>query len=508
MVQGMENKKTNILNSIFSSERPHKCEWAVTAVLLAVIFFTLYYGDNIGMFLVYFWNNHGLLTGQNLNALGSNQLSYGIVQQIICEIWTLPANIVYLIHWYEVANTITVLWYKLGVAIVFCFSLKELKKLAHNLGIEKNDIEWGSLMLLSTILVALPVFHIAQTDSLYIWFLLIAFNSYFDKNRRRMLIFFALAVSCKYLAVFAIIPFIALTEKRIIYIFRDALVSMILVPIQYVWYRIIQILNLRLFDFGQIMVDKEVTSTDSVGNAVTSTVQMTQNEANVGSISHFFHKTLFFEIPAIHKDSYASLLVVIFVLFCIWCYIQNPKEGTDDTERQLWNYKCIYVISMSWLIYFCLGSPNPYWIVDMYPFMILMILMRKDRLKVNLILENLYTLTLFLVYIVRFGHVYGGSSNLDYLLLQGLKKGVYDGAEGPQVYGYLKRFGIDDVMGIVVAVCLASAIGMVIVNYPKTKIDEGLSDDNRVRVLHGNVLWQIAVLAVWYVICVWAVSSW
>ena len=97
---------------------------------------------------------------------------------------------------------------------------------------------------------------------------------------------------------------------------------------------------------------------------------------------------------------------------------------------------------------------------------------------------------------------------MDYLLLEGLKKGIYEMDKGPQVYGYLNKLGINTFMSVIVAVCLATAIGLVAVNYPKTRINEGLSENDENRIFHGFVIWQLAVLAIWYVICVWAVSSW
>ena len=483
-------------------DKYNEIEWICLSVITLLFFFTLYYGDNIGMFLIYFWKNDLLLSLNSVFALGDNQLPYGIVQQLFCELWALPVNLVYKIRPFNVANTFTVLWYKASMVFVFGLVIREIDKIAHKLGIDDKSIKWLRILLISTITVALPVYHIAQSDVIYLYLVLLAIRLYFEEKYKWMIFAFALAISCKYIAVFAFIPLILLTEKRIFRIIRDCVLGVSLIPLQHAWYKLITFIDSKLLGNGTMIVEKEVFVKDAAGNTVKSQVLATTDEAYGGFMSHYLHKALFFEIPAIHKNNVASVLVVLFILLCIWCYLQKKED-----EEQ-WKIICFFAIASGMFIFFCFASPNPYWIVIMYPILYLLIFLHRDRIRANLLLINGFSLTLFVTYIVNYPHVYGGSSNLDYLLLEGLKKGIYEMDKGPQVYGYLNKLGINTFMSVIVAVCLATAIGLVAVNYPKTRINEGLSENDENRIFHGFVIWQLAVLAIWYVICVWAVSSW
>ncbi len=495
-------KKIKELKQNLIVDKYNAIEWGILAIVLLCFFLTLFYGDNIGMFLIYFWKNDQFLRLNTISALGDNQLTYGLVQQLFCELWALPINIAYLIRPFMVANTFTVLWYKLAMVFVFCLVLRETDKICRFLDMEERYIKWMRILMISTITVALPVFHIAQTDVLYLYFLLLAIRFYYEEKQWKMLIAFALAVSCKYLAVFAFIPFILLIEKRIVRIVRDCAVGISLVPIQMIWYKLIALADYKILGRTRSLIEQEVFVVNEAGNTVKDTVMATTDEAYSGFMSHYLYKALFFEVPAIHKNNAASVLVVLFVLLCIWCYVQKKND------KEQWNRICFYAMTMGWMIFFCMASPNPYWIVVMYPFMFILIFLDRERLRTNIILTNVFSLSLFVTYIVNYAHVYGGSSNLDHLLLRGLKKGEYDMEYGPQVYGYLSRLGIDEFMSIIVAICLASAIGLVVVTYPKVRISEELTQKEEDTLLHGVTIWQIAVLAVWYVVCVWAVSSW
>lgn len=126
-----------------------------------------------------------------------------------------------------------------------------------------------------------------------------------------------------------------------------------------------------------------------------------------------------------------------------------------------------------------------------------------------MLLMNAFTLTMFLVYVVNTHWVYGGSANLDYLLLKGLlPEGHVSTSEGPYVARYLNNLGIESFMNVITAVCLAAVIGLVAVNYHKSKVDDGMSEKEEKTVMHGFAIFQIGFLWLWYLINVVVVSRW
>ena len=479
-------------------DRLNAVEWIFLCIILVFILVTLFYDDNAGMFLNYFWINDNAFHGDNINFLGNNQLSYGIVQQYFCELWCLPVNIIYLIHPFTVHTTAALIWYKFSMAFVFPLCMREMIKLGRIFDISKERIKWMLILFCSTILVALPVFHIAQTDILYGYLVLVSLRYFFEDNWKRFIIFGAMAVSCKGIALVVMIPLVLLREKRILRIIRDSLLMVSIFVGERILYRIVDAVNAVFFA-------KPVTngSATALIEANTNTTESGYDIVSAGLIPHFYHKALFFEFGAVRKGYTASVIVVLFVLLCIWCYVQI-KEDTYAFRQ-----KCIYSTVVAWMIFFVYASPSPYWIVAMYPFLFLLLFINYDRIRINILLETGFTLAMFLVYLIDTFWVYGGANNLDLLLLKGLlPEGHVSTTEGPYVARYLNNLGIGSVMNVITAVCLACAVGLVVVNYYKTNIKEELEPKYEKTLMHGFTIFQIGFLYVWYAVVVYVVSRW
>ncbi len=473
-------------------------EWIVLGIIILFILVTLFYQDNLGIYLVTYWVNEGLFIKGSIRLLGNNQLPYGIVQQIFCMLWVLPVNLLHKIIDFDVACTAVVIWYKLSMSVGMTLCMKEMLTLGEILEITKERRKWMLILFCSTILVALPVFHIAQTDIIYAYILFIGIRYYLKDDLKRFLIAFAMAISCKTIAIFIFIPLVLMREKRIVYIIRDTILGTAILVVERLWFKLIDKIDAAITSrTSQIMFTKE-----EIVDGTTVVTEKTLDEVNTGFFSHFYHKMLYFEFPAIRKGYLASVLVVLFALLCIWCYVQVKED------EMMWKQKTIYAISVAWMIFFANASPSPYWIVVMYPFWFLLFFMKPERIKTNLLLHNVFTLTMFLVYVVNTHWVYGGSSNLDYLLLKGLLKPEHNSKDGPYVARYLNNMGIESFMNVITAVCLASVIGLIAINYHKVSVNDRMNEAQERKTMHEFTIWQIGVLLLWYVINVWVVQRW
>lgn len=473
-------------------------EWIVLGIIIFVILVTLFYQDNLGIYLVTYWINEGLFTKGSIRFLGNNQLPYGIVQQVFCTLWVLPVNLLHRIVDFDVACTAVVIWYKLSISVGMTLCMKEMLTLGEILEITKERRKWMMILFSSTILVTLPVFHIAQTDIIYAYIILVGIRYYLKDDFKRFLIAFAMAISCKTIAIFIFIPLVLMREKRIVYIIRDTFFGTVILVVERLWFKLIDKIDAAITGrTSQIMFAKK-----EVVDGATVVTEKTLDEVNTGFFSHFYHKMLYFEFPAIRKGYLASVLVVLFALLCIWCYVQAKED------EMLWKQKTIYVTSVAWMIFFANASPSPYWIVVLYPFWFLLFFMKPERIKTNLLLHNGFTLTMFLVYVVNTHWVYGGPSNLDYLLLKGLIKPGHDSVDGPYVARYLNNLGIESLMNVITALCLATVIGLIVLNYHRVSIDDRLDEIQERKSMHSFTIWQIGILAVWYVINVWVVQRW
>ena len=93
----------------------------------------------------------------------------------------------------------------------------------------------------SNILVVLPVFHIAQTDVIYLYFMLKGTEAYIKDDTKGLVLWYVIANSIKFIPIFIFIPLVLLKEKRILVCVRNIVLGCILIPVQQLWYRIIDL---------------------------------------------------------------------------------------------------------------------------------------------------------------------------------------------------------------------------------------------------------------------------
>ncbi|MBP9997494.1 MAG: hypothetical protein KBT19_09565 [Lachnospiraceae bacterium] len=489
-------EKMNKISKWYCSNVPNKVEIVLAFVAFGLIFFNMYYQDNPVIFLNYYWSNEGLLHISSGSSLALSSMAYGIVQDIIGCIWVLPVNIVHLFAEIEPGNVICMLYYKACIMIFVVLTVKEWKKTAGKLGIADDNIRWMIYVGLTSIFMALPLFHIAQTDAIYLWFFLKAYNAYLDGDHKHFILWSILAIDVKYIILFAFIPLELLVEKRILYILRDCVVGCILIPVQIIVRKLINAIYVSVSACVPMrMWDVASAAETSVEGGSTQTDFM----------MHFFNKMLYFEIPAIRKSYMASVLVVLFILLCIWCYLLKRSDDYKDVS--------IYVCVVSLGLFFSLSSPSPYWIVVMYPFVFLLIYKNAGKFRINTILQLLYSFMMLLIYMDDQGHVYGGAVSFNQLPLTEWFHIVPQGHTfeyGPQVYDYLAKTGIFGFMSVITAICLAAAVAFVIINFPKSKVmlgvEDGINDEERLHINHRLLTGQAIFLLVWFVINVYCVS--
>lgn len=474
----------------FCTEKPNKIEWILLGAVYFLFFTTTFYNDNLSIFRNHFDICEQFLARQSLDILGRISLPYGVFHQWICSLWVMPINILH--HLFGVASDgiFAILWYKTIILIFFVLCIREMRHIAETLEIKTESARWMEILFASSILVVLPVAHVAQTDALYLFFMLKGFHALLKNDTGKFLLWFAVSVSFKMISVFAFIPLILLEEKRILYVFRNVVLGCCIIPGQQLWYRVVGVLN------GLIFRGSESTTKD-VTDSVTSAIETVGAQEEV--MSSFYTKiakyTLHFEFPILVKGYTASLFIFLFALVCIWCYVQKKESAKE------WKNKCLYGAVISMGVFFITASPGPYWIVIWYPFLFLLIYTRTEILRMNLLLEKTFTLFLFITNVITTYWVYGGASTFDHLFLE--KWGIvpnHQEVDLPNIAGYMYKLGARAFIPIVTAICLAGFVGIVWVNYPKVKYNEDLTDEYVLRLEHGFTITNIVLLIVWYVI--------
>lgn len=482
---------TDKINKALITENPNRIEWIMLGIVSFMFYTTMYYTDNFAIFGAAFSLNEELIKGESLNLLGSMVHPYGVLHQWICELWVAPINILHHLLGLNLDNPISILWCKLCIVFFLVLCLKETLNIATILGISKNYNRWLLFFIVSNILVVLPVFHIAQTDCIYLLFMLMGFRALLEKKITGFLVCFAVANSFKMISLFMFIPLVLLVEKRVFYVFRNTLIGCSIIFLQRIWYRIVGFIN------GVLFANR---STESIDVAIRGV------EASADGIGNFYKKiadyTLFFKFPAIREGYTASLLILLFGILCIWCFVQKEYDCEEMKN------KCLYASVLSMIIFFVTASPAPYWIILLYPFLFLLVYCKNKRIRINLLLEKAFSLSLFIVYVMSTFWVYGGAQTFEKLFLTkwGLVPTDHYLMGTPNIAGYLSKIGMEEMMPIVTAICLASIVGFVWINYPSNKYDEQLSGDSLLKLHHEFAIFNICILYGWYIINVLLLS--
>ena len=151
--------------------------------------------------------------------------------------------------------------------------------------------------------------------------------------------------------------------------------------------------------------------------------------------------------------------------------------------------------------------------VALYPITFLMMFFHKERLRINLIIESVYSGSMFLILIDSLPHVFGGPNNFDFMPLKEWFGLIPDHSNmpvemGPNVYGFLKKLGVSQFMPVIVAICLVSFICWIIINYPseKNEISDQISEKELSLFLHNKLLLNNCFLIIWLLLSVYCIS--
>lgn len=465
-----------IRNKVYKTE-------IVSLLIVSFLFLcTTYYKDNYEIFYTAYVNLDNLFRGNSIEAFGNKSLPYGVIHQWITEIWTLPSYILCRLAGIEFSAIIITIWNKLCIVLFYFLCICEMNKLADSLGIKSENKQWAVLLFTSNILVALPVFHIAQTDVIYLYLMLKGTEAYIKDDTKGFVLWYAIANSIKFIPIFVFIPLVLLKEKRILACARNIVLGCILIPIQQIWYRIVDIINGMIFSTSNIGVASLIESANEQAHA---------SDSFYSKISSY---VLFFEFPAVRKEYTASVLILGFGILCIYCY-----SKTKITHKGI-----LWVIEASLLLFFLNVSPAPYWIVIMFPFVYLQMFLHESdnsTRRLNMILDKVFSWSLMVVYVMSTYWVYGGSQTFCGTVLE--KIGIIPMGHvlqgQPNIAGYLNKLGINELMPIIVAICLASAVGYIAINCVDTNDDDVLPEKYACILRHGMLIVNIAVLYIWYI---------
>jgi hypothetical protein len=269
----------------------------------------------------------------------------------------------------------------------------------------RNTQLWMVFCWLSSLLLFSSTLMISQYDIISVCFMLWGVNAYLKNNNVKFVLFFMLAVSCKFFALLIFVPLVLLRFKKIT---RILLLCLSVMFLSVFWK--------MLFSFA--------SDAHGVGG--------------FGSANALLPLLLNWELPM----PFGSIPVFVLSMgaICLWAYLQEA-----DPERTLPNM--LFICSAAMLAFICESALYPYWVMLATPFLMLTAFSNPARIKINLLLEmGLSACLLLLQWIVYYWCFYnkllapmllGGIFGRDVNINSGMNDYLVNLAEHHSVRPYL-----------------------------------------------------------------------
>lgn len=289
---------------------------------------------------------------------------------IIFAIWDLPLYIYERISSHLFSDNIFLILYSKGILILFFFlTIVTLKKVCYEFEFSELKTKACIFFWITSTFVIEPLFVISQYDIICVFFILTGLLYYLRNDIKKFILFFAIATTFKFFALFLFIPFLLYKEKRI----AQVLVKTILV--------LSPLFICKLLFISDVAGRRMVADFNKIG------FQELIGERVVSLRSGFYftnEKT---------TTIYLSLFIISYVLFCLHLFFTQKFE-----KRKI---PLISVISFA--LFFLCCRHNPYWIILLSPFTALLVFSAKNAelFEANILLETLFSVahTIFCIYI-------------------------------------------------------------------------------------------------------------
>lgn len=349
--------------------------WIIMVLSFFFCFISMYYSD--------IWQTyHDSLTlldcireGKFLEYYEINKALYFIPCYIIFGIWNLPVWVLSRFWGVNADSVGCFLWSK-GIVLLFAIGCIWmiyciLKKL------EYGDLEYTLFLFVSSLFFAFPVMVATQYDVVELFFLLSAMY-YYAKDQKlswRFLLFFSVAISIKYFAVFIFFLVVLIEEKRILCIVRNMFLGVLFAVIS-------------MLPFW----------TRGYWNGLSG--------HNIG----FAYRLLVESIPG--GLSPISIFLLGYFMLCATAYFLKKKSIKENFRFIIWLSTAFFMLLFTFV------DCHPYWIVLYLPFMIIMIKEYQKNLKVNILFETIMEIVMILMQGMLYNWVYFSGNLFGSLLIK------------------------------------------------------------------------------------------
>lgn len=377
--------KKKCFNSVKYYVLPYKWEYIFGSVFVLIILWSEMYFDFFGTYRnsINFWyalfEGHPLsfysyaisIAGATPNRTILCGAAYDFTIYALFAVWNFPAWLYERISGsYAESCFLFLAWGKLMlpvIAIVIARGMKKILELVNKGGGKEDAPEMVYAYLFSGILI-IGTYFIGQYDIIGVMFAVFGVYYFLKKDYKKFYLFFAFAVSCKYLAFFLFICLVLIHEKRILYVIRNIALGCPVI-----------IIEKLLFSLGKSYQSIHAAAADTAMQAASA--DPAGGIVGVGLLSsriqYLFHLKTYMGVDVM------SVFMFLVGLIWVYCYLQKEEE------TYYFYYKVIYIAFCINAIFVIYTASTPYWAVLMVPWMILVIYCRADQRKINILLETI-----------------------------------------------------------------------------------------------------------------------
>jgi len=344
----------------------------------------------------------------------------------IFAVWNLPIYIIHHITGIDYLYSFgCLLWSKLMIVAFTLLAAWALNRLAKTIGLDKGRRRWVVLLFLTASTVIIPVFIIAQYDIIGIAFMLLGIDAYLRGKTKSFLVWFAIANTMKLFSLFLFVPLVLLRTKKL-------------------W----PIIGQGIVGIAGVAICKLVYGSQPAYQASTGGFMD-------GMLSRLTATGFKWE----YDQVVLPLFVIVILLTCLFAYVRKSEDGKDLARLS------IYLAFIVWAAFVALVPLNPYWMILVAPFAILMPFLNSRHLSLNLILETAMGGALVWISACMSWWVFGTGTTQ--AMLPGVVHPVTYGQRYPALRDLIIRVAGSDHLQIISAILVTSVIGMSVLMYPR-----------------------------------------
>ncbi len=248
---------------------------------------------------------------------------------ILFAVWNLPLKLlgicseVTMNHPYGVQ-----LWYSM-LPILFYVGIAYLMwKIARELGYGEKQARVAAYGFAASPIAFYSQFMFCQYDSITLFFVMLGVYYYFRDDMFRFVLFFAVAITCKYYALMVFVPMVLLREKNVWKIMGQVAGSAGLLAVEFLLY------------LGDRSMSSNITGFQA-------TNYIFQAGIGIGA-----------------SNAWISAVILVWAVVSAYSFFLNPK---DRTERWKW---FLYLESFVMFCIYGLSVWHPQWVLFAIPFMV------------------------------------------------------------------------------------------------------------------------------------------